>query len=272
MSKQAHLRCSTLRNLELIGEAATHIPDGKAQLLSGRVSRWFINDVSFLSLETEMMDFYEENHQQYFNATVNIDPASFLIPFARYLAPGATILDVGLTSDVQYPFGRKQLHFFDPGQVEAIRQQQGLKEHTADTRATDFIEFLEKRDYTFSYKIIFLLGFLKICNERLESSLPELVALYQRFYQGILKKNGKNEQENCPYNSREMVDDDKALQRYLRYDDYQDLSPQAHSGKLSAMARMRQTECEYVVFMSFLVLLYVYLHFVNKSVPFSPRS
>jgi SAM-dependent methyltransferase len=31
-------------------------------------------------------------------STVNIDPGSFLEPFARYLAPGATILDVGCGS------------------------------------------------------------------------------------------------------------------------------------------------------------------------------
>jgi SAM-dependent methyltransferase len=45
-----------------------------------------------------MMDFYEENHQQYFNSTVSIDPGSFLEPFVGYLAPKATILDVGCGS------------------------------------------------------------------------------------------------------------------------------------------------------------------------------
>ncbi len=44
------------------------------------------------------MDFYEENHQQYFNSTVSIDPASFLEPFARCLAHNATILDIGCGS------------------------------------------------------------------------------------------------------------------------------------------------------------------------------
>ncbi len=120
-----------------------------------------------------------------------------------------------IASDVQYPFGRKQLHFFDPARVEVIRKEQGLKEHTEETRTADFIEFLEKRDYTFSYKIIFLLSFLKICNERFEAPLTDLVALYQRFYRGILKKNDKNERDNCPYNNREVIEDEKAVQRSL---------------------------------------------------------
>ena len=117
-----------------------------------------------------------------------------------------------ITSDVQYQFGRSQLHFFDPKQVELLRHQLGLKKHNADTRITDFNEFLEKRDYTFSYKIIFLLSFFKICNERYEASLPELLELYQRFYQKILTKHGKNERENCPYNRQDYLDNSKAVQ------------------------------------------------------------
>jgi superfamily II DNA or RNA helicase/SOS-response transcriptional repressor LexA len=117
-----------------------------------------------------------------------------------------------ITSDVQYPFGRRQLHFFEPRQVELLRNQLGLKDHNVDTRLTDFNEFLEKRDYTFSYKIIFLLSFLKICNERYEAPLPELLELYQKFYQKVLTKNGKNERENCPYNRQEYLDDSKAVQ------------------------------------------------------------
>ena len=117
-----------------------------------------------------------------------------------------------IESDVQYTFGRRQLHFFDPQQVEQFRNQLGLKDHNADTRLTDFQEFLEKRDYTFSYKIVFLLSFLKICNERFEAPLPELVKLYQQFYQNILKTNGKNERQNCPYNRQEYLENFKDLQ------------------------------------------------------------
>lgn len=105
-----------------------------------------------------------------------------------------------ITSDVKYPFGRRHLHFFNPEQIVTIREQNGLKEHTDETRLTDFQEFLKKRDYTFSYKIIFFLSFFKICNERYEAHLPDLLELYQRFYQNILTKNGKNEKNNCPYN------------------------------------------------------------------------
>jgi len=45
-----------------------------------------------------MKDYYELNHQGYFERTFHIDPASFLKPFADRLPSGATVLDVGCGS------------------------------------------------------------------------------------------------------------------------------------------------------------------------------
>ncbi len=120
-----------------------------------------------------------------------------------------------IKADAEYAFGRKKLSFFHPDQAERIRMEQGLKEHTAETRVEDFREFLEKRDYTFSYKIIFLLAFLKVANLRKEAALPELLELYQRFYRNILTKHGSNERTNCPYNRADYLDDENLVQRSL---------------------------------------------------------
>jgi len=43
-------------------------------------------------------NFYEDNHQHYFDSTVGIDPSAFLKPLARLLQPQATILDIGCGS------------------------------------------------------------------------------------------------------------------------------------------------------------------------------
>jgi len=43
-------------------------------------------------------NFYEDNHQQYFDSTVGIDPSAFLEPLAGRLKPKATILDIGCGS------------------------------------------------------------------------------------------------------------------------------------------------------------------------------
>ncbi len=42
-----------------------------------------------------MENYYQENHEQYYDQTFSIDPTSFLSPLARRLPPSSTILDVG---------------------------------------------------------------------------------------------------------------------------------------------------------------------------------
>lgn len=45
-----------------------------------------------------MTDFYQANCDMYFRRTVCVDPASFLMPFARALPEDATVLDMGCGS------------------------------------------------------------------------------------------------------------------------------------------------------------------------------
>ncbi|MCB2216994.1 MAG: methyltransferase domain-containing protein [Desulfobulbaceae bacterium] len=180
-----------------------------------------------------MDNYYEDNHQHYFDSTVCIDPSAFLEPLAKLLQPQATILDIGCGSgrDLLWlarrgfrPTGFEQ----SPSLAKLARKHSNCPVLEGDFNhfdfsklhfnalifpaVTDFNEFLEKRDYTFSYKIIFLLSFFKICNERYEAPLPALLELYQRFYQNVLAKHGRNERENCPYNRQEFLDDSKVLQ------------------------------------------------------------
>jgi len=120
-----------------------------------------------------------------------------------------------IKADAEYPFGRRQLAFFNPAQVPEIRRIKKLTEHTEETRKVDFFGLLEQRDYTFSFKIIFLLAFLKTVNDRGEASLPELLSAYRAFYQGLLDKYGKNDRANCPYNKHEVLADEAEMQRSL---------------------------------------------------------
>ncbi|MBU2515890.1 DEAD/DEAH box helicase family protein [bacterium] len=126
-----------------------------------------------------------------------------------------------IKADFSHPFGRSTLHFFNPDQLKTLRSSLGLSKHTPETRKDDFMEFLDKRDYTFSYKIIFLLAFLKTQNKRGEAILPDILELYKTFYQRLLAKHGKNEKPNCPYNSADFLDDSSGLQRNLRQNPFE---------------------------------------------------
>ena len=79
---------------------------------------------------------------------------------------------------VEYKFGSKSLYLFSPDDVEKYRKELGIKEHNNDTIKQDFFEFLEERDYSLSYKMPFLLAFVK--NEFANSFEDYLKANYEK--------------------------------------------------------------------------------------------
>ena len=109
----------------------------------------------------------------------------------------------------------KSSYYFSPEKVKTIIGKKGLKEHTSATIKKDFFEFLEKRNYTFSYKIVFLLSFLKVLNERGEADLPSLFDKYKIFYENLLLQHNKNEKKHSPYNRKEFLGDEKKLKQNL---------------------------------------------------------
>ncbi|XQW84883.1 DEAD/DEAH box helicase [Thalassotalea piscium] len=113
------------------------------------------------------------------------------------------------------PFGNKTLSYFANDVLEEIRLIKKLKLRTEDTRRDDFFEFLAQRDYTFSYKIIFMLLMLKHCNDRGEIDLPFLVDKYKFFYVNQLQQQGKADKSNSPYNKETFLENKDELQKNL---------------------------------------------------------
>ena len=113
------------------------------------------------------------------------------------------------------PFGRSKLNYFAPEMITEIRRLKGLKERTDETRYEDFFEFLGQKDYTFSYKVIFLLSFIKYLNPQGEAELNKVSQSYQQFYRSIFDKFGRAEKENNPLNKVANLDNISYLQRSL---------------------------------------------------------
>ena len=120
-----------------------------------------------------------------------------------------------LAATKELPFGNKALYFYSQEALNSIRETKALKIRTDETRRDDFFEFLEERDYTFSYKIIFLLVMLKHCNERGEIELEILVDKYQSFYINLHNKLGKVDKPKSPYNDLNFLNEKKGLQRNI---------------------------------------------------------
>ncbi|NLZ79349.1 MAG: DEAD/DEAH box helicase [Gammaproteobacteria bacterium] len=120
-----------------------------------------------------------------------------------------------ITAAKSIPFGRSQLYYFSMEQLADIRSRKGIKPRTEASRRDDFFEFLEQRDYTFSYKIVFLLSFIELCNERGEVELPALTRHYQDFYIQLLNTHGHAEKAKNPLNELSNLENAAYMTRSL---------------------------------------------------------
>ncbi|MDD3142059.1 MAG: DEAD/DEAH box helicase family protein [Lachnospiraceae bacterium] len=107
---------------------------------------------------------------------------------------------------VTYPFGSKQIYLFSPESVKKIRQDLGIPEHTEETIKQDFFTFLEERDYSLSYKMPFLLSFLKNMNSIGDANIDEVLSDYIDFYEDRIKRSLPVDRPSCPYNAKTLKD------------------------------------------------------------------
>ena len=121
-----------------------------------------------------------------------------------------------ITAHKTLVFGNKTLNYFSAEQVEGIKKENNIKDRTEQTRKADFFEFLDKRDYAFSYKIIFLLCMINHCNERGELSLDDLAEKYQEFYQKLSDKFDTSEKTNNPLNNTKNLNNINFLKKSIR--------------------------------------------------------
>lgn len=107
---------------------------------------------------------------------------------------------------VTYPFGSKQIYLFSPEDAKLIRQKLDIPEHTEETIKHDFFDFLEERDYSLSYKMPFLLSFLKNMNSIGDANIEEILDDYIAFYEDRIERGLPVDRPACPYNSETLKD------------------------------------------------------------------
>lgn len=107
---------------------------------------------------------------------------------------------------VTYPFGNKQVYLFSPEDAIRIRKNLGIAEHTEETIKQDFFAFLEERDYSLSYKMPFLLSFLKNMNLIGDADIEDVLSDYIAFYEERIKRGLPVDRPSCPYNAENLKD------------------------------------------------------------------
>ena len=116
---------------------------------------------------------------------------------------------------VSFSFGTKKIHLFSKEDVEKYRRLLNIKIHDETTMYDDFFEFLELRDYTFSYKMPFLLSFLKNMTSVGEAKIDDVLLDFTNFYKNRLSHNFKVDRQNCPFTKDYVSDRLKMKQNML---------------------------------------------------------
>ncbi len=107
---------------------------------------------------------------------------------------------------VAYPFGNKQIYLFSPEDAVRIRKELEIPEHTEETIKQDFFDFLAERDYSLSYKMPFLLAFLKNVNSIGDANIEEVLDDYIAFYEDRIARGLPVDRPTCPYNAETLKD------------------------------------------------------------------
>ena len=111
-------------------------------------------------------------------------------------------------------FGSKKIYLFSPEHVAEMKAENNIPDHNDDTIRKDFFDFLAERDYSLSYKMPFLLAFIKNLNSVGDASIDSVLKDYVAFYQDRVEKGLPVDRKTCPY-TEETLKDDKFIKRNM---------------------------------------------------------
>lgn len=159
---------------------------------------------------------------------VQVDTETFAEKYGDYLNQEQTARELFMSTgsimswikkgrivpDAEFPFGSKKIYLFSPGTVRKIKTDNNIPDHNDETIRKDFFDFLHERDYSLSYKMPFLLAFLKHMNSIGEAKIDDVLADYIAFYQDRVDKGLPVDRKTCPYTA-ETLRDKKFIQRNM---------------------------------------------------------
>jgi len=111
-----------------------------------------------------------------------------------------------ITPTVMIPFGSRKLYLFSPEDVKKIREENHIEEHNDQTIHKDFFDFLNERDYSLSYKMPFLLSFMKHMDSVGDAKIDDVLDDYIAFYQDRIDRHLPVDRKSCPYTAETLKD------------------------------------------------------------------
>ena len=120
-----------------------------------------------------------------------------------------------ITPTAAFAFGSRNISLFSPEDAERIRVELKIPVHDETTIKKDFFDFLAERDYSLSYKMPFMLSFLKNMSRMTgDAAIADVLEDYRAFYLDRIERGLPVDRSTCPYN-RDNVMDDKYLRRSM---------------------------------------------------------
>ena len=104
--------------------------------------------------------------------------------------------------------------YFSAADIEHIREARNLGVHDETTILEDFENFIDENTLTFSFKLVFMLGMLKLVNEEGEVKIEALMSDYRSFYMDRLDRGLPVDRPNCVY-TKEYLEDDIKLKNSI---------------------------------------------------------
>ncbi|MGE4585687.1 MAG: DEAD/DEAH box helicase [Sphaerochaeta sp.] len=117
-------------------------------------------------------------------------------------------------SDLSLRLGSRTIYYFHPESLAKIRETKQLGLHTDETLKEDFLSFVREKNYTYSFKMVFLKGLLSLMNQHGEARLDDMLESYRSFYIHRLDVGLPVDRPGCIY-SRGFLADTPALKRNM---------------------------------------------------------
>jgi len=117
-------------------------------------------------------------------------------------------------ADMSLRLGSRDIFYFHPDSLANIRDSKQLGLHTDETLKEDFQAFVYEKNYTFSFKMVFLKSLLSLINQHGEAKLDNVLAAYRSFYMRRLDASLPVDRQNCIY-TRDFLADTPALKRNM---------------------------------------------------------